>query len=256
MLTGGAPSGTPSQVHPVAQGAPAAPSASSAPSAPSNAGAAGGIAGPTPQQQDQFKASAAQYQQEKENDAGFTASTVPLQKVIQLLPKTLTGPGAEPVSNLAKVAQTFGINLPGSATQAQYYDELQKYATNLARQSGAAPNSDAQLLAAFSGNPNVEMNNAAASDVAKVMLSLSRMRHAGITIAQQQGMDSHPQDYSTFASQWGGQQDPRAYGVDLMTPAAAASLKAELQKNPAAAQRFITSYNAAKAAGIYGQAQQ
>lgn len=214
--------------------------------------------GPTPgvipsaQQSSMFQASTAQYQAAKANDANYTANLIPLQKMIELLPQTQTGLGAETTTNLAKVAQTFGINLPGSSTQADYYSQLEKYANVLARSSGAAPNSDAQLLASMSSNPNVTMNNAAAQDVAKTMLALQRMQHAAITTAQQQGMDNTPQSYSTFASQWGAQQDPRAYGVDLMTPEAKAALRKELSGDPAAAAKFANSYTIAKQAGVLG----
>jgi hypothetical protein len=213
-----------------------------------------GIPSVTPQQQDMFKASTDQYTAAKQNDANYTANVIPLQKMIELLPQTMTGQGADTVTNLAKVAQTFGINIPGTATQAEAYSELEKYANVLARSSGAAPNSDAQLLAAMSSNPNVTMNNAAAQDVAKTMLSLQRMQHAAITTAQQQGMDQNPQNYSTFASKWGAQQDPRAYGVDLMSPKAKQALLADLQSNPAAKAKFIASLKTAAQAGVLGGA--
>lgn len=216
-----------------------------------------GINAPSGQQQKMFDASTEQYQAAKQNDSNYTANLIPLQKMIELLPKTQTGLGAETTTNLAKVAQTFGINLPGTATQADYYSQLEKYANVLARSSGAAPNSDAQLLAAMSSNPNVTMNNAAAQDVAKTMLSLQRMQHAAITTAQAQGMDNSPQNYSTFASKWGAQQDPRAYGVDLMSPEAKAALRKELLAGTPAANaakaKFLASLKTAAQAGVLGE---
>src|SRR6185312_4341927 len=211
-----------------------------------------GIPSVTPQQQKMFDASTQQYQDAKTNDANYTSNQITLQKMIELLPKTQTGLGAETTTNLAKVAQTFGINLPGTATQADYYSQLEKYANVLARSSGAAPNSDAQLLAAMSSNPNVTMNNAAAQDVAKTMLALQRMQHAAVTTAQQQGMDNSPQNYSTFASQWGAAQDPRAYGVDLMTPEAKQALLSDLEsdKTGTAKAKFVNSLKTAIQAGV------
>lgn len=231
---------------------PAAPGASRSASAAEGSGTLPGIGGPSKQQQALYDASSAQYAADRQADAGYASDIVPLQKLLQLLPQTMTGPGAETVSNLAKVAQTFGINLPGTATQAQYYDELNKYATRLAKDSGAAPNSDAQLLASISSNPNVTMNNAAAQDVTKVMLALRRMQHAGVVAAQNAGMDGQSQNYSTFKSQWGAQQDPRAYAVDLMSPEAKAALRKELAGDPAAAQKFAKSYQYAQQAQVLG----
>jgi hypothetical protein len=206
-----------------------------------------GVRIPSPQQTAMNLASAQQYQSAKENDVGFTANTVPLQKMIELLPKAQTGLGAETVTNLAKVASTFGLNLPGTADQAQYYSELEKYANVLARSSGAAPNSDAQLLAAMSSNPNVTMNNAAAQDVAKTMLALQRMQHAAVASAQSAKVA--PEGYSDFARQWGAQQDPRAYGVDLMSPEGKQALLTQLQSNPAAKAKFINSLKIADQSG-------
>jgi len=234
-------------------GTPAKPSAP-VPLAPqkSNAGAAGGIAGPTPQQQAQFTASAQQQQEDLTSDANYTSNIVPIQKVISLLPKTpLFGAGAEVPTQVAKVLNTFGI--PIGSDQAKNASELDKYLTQLTRSSGAAPNSDAQLVAAYSANPNMTTDKAAATDVIKTMMALSRMQHAKVAIAQSQGVA--PEQYSTFASQWGAGQDPRAYGFDLMDPNAKAALKTELKANPAEAQKFINSYNTAQQAGIFGQAQ-
>lgn len=249
-LTGTAPTGAPAPGNPLTgTSGSAAPAASNAPTptARDNTGLPG-IGAPSPQQQAQYNASAAQQQADRTQDAAYTANIVPLTKLIELLPKTMTGPGAEPIANLSKIAQTFGLNIPGTASEAEYYDEIKKYAANLARSSGAAPNSDAQLLAAQTGNPNADMNNAAASDVAKVLLSLSRMKHALV----EAGQDVPPQDYSTFAKNWGAQQDPRAYGVDLMTPDAKAALLKELDANPDEKAKFAASLRSAVSAGVLG----
>lgn len=210
-----------------------------------------GIGAPSPQQQAMFNASTAQYQAAKANDANYTANLVPLEKSLALLPDTpLFGRGAELPTQLTQVFNTFGI--PIGSDQSKNASELDKYLTQVARGSGAAANSDQQLVAAFSANPNMSTDKAAAQDVIKTMLALQRMQHAAVTIAQQQGMDNNSQNYSTFASQWGAQQDPRAYGVDLMTPAAKASLLKELDANPAEKAKFATSLRSAEAAGVLG----
>lgn len=252
--TKGAFAGNINGIHPLAGGGPQ-PAAGNpiepagAPGAQPGAPAPlPGITAPSPQQQKMFDASGEQYQMAKQNDANYAANLIPLQKMIELLPKTQTGLGAETTTNLAKVAQTFGINLPGTSTQADYYSQLEKYANVLARSSGAAPNSDAQLLAAMSSNPNVTMNNAAAQDVAKMMMSLQRMQHATIATAEAQNIT--PEKYSDYARQMGAQQDPRAYGVDLMSPEAKQALMKELASNPAAKAKFVNSLRIADQAGV------
>lgn len=211
-----------------------------------------GIPSATPQQQTMFTASTQQYQDAKANDANYTANQLPLQKSLELLPNTpLFGKGAEIPTTIAQVFNTFGI--PIGSDQSKNASELDKYLTQIGRSSGAAPNSDAQLLAAFSANPNMSTDKAAAQDVIKTMLALQRMQHAAVTSAQQQGMDASPQNYSTYASKWGAQQDPRAYGVDLMTPEAKVALLKQLSADPAAKAKFVNSLRTAAQVGVLGQ---
>lgn len=226
----------------------------SSPATPGGTGAGSplpGIGAPSPQQQAMFTASTKQYQDAKANDANYTANLVPLQKSLELLPDTpLFGRGAELPTQLAQVFNTFGI--PIGSDQSKNASELDKYLTQIARGSGAAANSDQQLVAAFSANPNMSTDKAAAQDVIKTMMALQRMQHAAITIAQQRGMDNTPQNYSSFASNWGARQDPRAFGVDLMDPKAKAALLKELDANPAEKAKFAASLRAAEEAGVLG----
>jgi len=216
---------------------------------PATTGPAGGIAGPTPQLQAQFNASSAQQQADKTADADYVASIVPLKKVLSGLSEApLFGTGSGIPSEIAKTLATFGV--PQAALQAKDSSELEKYLTQIARSSGAAPNAVAQLEAAMSANPNMSTDRAAAKDVVGTMLALSRLQHLKV---QTLG-DIAPQDYSTQASKWAQNQDPRALAMDLMDDQAKQSLRADLEKaSPAVRQRFINTFNAAKAAGIFDQ---
>jgi len=204
----------------------------------------------TPQQIDQFKASAAQQQDDLSADANYTANIVPLSKVINLLPKTpLFGSGAQMPTEVAKVLNTFGVKI--GSDQATNSSELEKYLTQMARSSGAAPNTNDQLAAALTANPSMTSDKSAAQDVVKTMMALARMKHTMVAQAQSAGIP--PEGYSKFASTWGAQQDPRAYAFDLMTPEAKAALKTELKANPQEAAKFIGSYNTAFPPAASGQ---
>lgn len=220
-----------------APASPAGPAAVPVPLAPQKQ-----FVSPTPQQLDQFKASAQQQQDDLSADANFTANVVPLKKVIELLPKTpLFGSGAQMPTEVAKVLNTFGVKI--GSDQAQNSSELEKYLTQMARSSGAAANTNDQLAAALTANPSMTSDKAAAQDVVKTMMALARMKHT--MVAQAQAQNVAPEGYSKFASKWGADQDPRAYAFDLMTPEAKAALKTELKANPQEAAKFISSYNTA-----------
>lgn len=251
QLTGTSTTGAPEAGNPLTGASGVAVPPTSPVSAADDSSGLPGIGAPSPQRQKMFEASTAQYQAAKANDANYTANLVPLQKSLELLPNTpLFGRGAELPTQLAQVFNTFGI--PIGSDQSKNASELDKYLTQIARGSGAAANSDQQLVAAFSANPNMSTDKAAAQDVIKTMMALQRMQHAAVTLAQRRGMDNTPQNYSTFASQWGAQQDPRAYGVDLMTPAAKAALLKELNANPAEKAKFAASLRSAVSAGVLG----
>lgn len=233
-------------------GAAASTIHTSVPSQPATAQqpASAGITAPSPQQQKQFTDSAQQQQDDLTADAGFTSNIVPLTKTLKLLPDTTIGLGSEIPNDVAKVFSTFGLNFGSDA--AQNASEVDKYLTQLVRSSGAAANTDHQLEAAFSANPNMTTDKAAATDVLKTMLSLTRMQHAKVAAAQAAGIA--PENYSKWASQWGAQQDPRAFGVDLMTPEAKAALLADLKKDPAAKAKFLNSLQLADGLGVLDNA--
>lgn len=208
------------------------------------ASSAGAIWGPTPQQTEMWKASAAQFQADKEAAANWQANKLPLEKMIELFPKTQTGLGSDIPSNFAKVAQTFGI--PWGEDQAQNITELEKYAAQLARNSGAAANSVEQLIAAQTANPNATMNSAAGADVSKVLLSLARMEQGKVLAAAAQGVS--PEQYSDFAVGWGADMDPRAFGLDLMDAEKQAALVKGM--NDAEYNRLYRSWEIAKSLGL------
>src|SRR6185312_13770157 len=170
------------------------------------------------------------------------------KKVAALLPEVpLFGTGAGIPTDIAKTLATFGV--PAAALQAKDSSELEKYLTGIARNSGAAPNAVAQLEAAMSANPNMNTDRAAAKDVVGTMLALARLQHLKVqTLGDLPG-----EQYSSAASKWAQNQDPRALAFDLMDDNAKAALRKDLEANPVQAKRFVATYNAAKDAGIFDQ---
>lgn len=179
--------------------------------------------------------------------SNFTREVFPLTQAIpalEKLGKTGTGPGTAELNNVKSFIQSLG--LPGfDAEKIKKYDEANKYLTDFVNQNGNTGTND-KLAAAFAGNPSTKVSNAAAVDVAKAALALRRMQHAQTLAFQASGEpESH---YTQWAAKWQNTQDPRAYGVDFMSPKAIKllhdSLKGEERK------KFNESYKLAKQLGI------
>jgi len=208
----------------------------------------GGVTAPSPQQAAQFQASAAQQQAEKTADAGFVGNMVPLKKSIALLKEVpLFGTGAAIPDEVIKTLATFGV--PAAALQAKDSSELEKYLVGIARNSGAADTSVAQLEASLSGNPNMGSDRFAARDVLSIQAALQRLQHLKVATFG----DAPGEQYSDLARKWSADQDPRALAFDFMDDAAKAALRKDLEQNPAQAKRFVATYKAAQAAGIFDQ---
>lgn len=185
--------------------------------------------------------------------ATFTQKSLPLAKAVAALEKlgpTGSGPGQEQLNQFKSFMQTMGI--PGfDPNKIKDFDEARKYLVQYAsaQNPGGGVTND-RLAAAFAGNPSVGISNAAATDVAKTALSLERMRAAQARAFDATGLP--PDQYQKWASTWNGQQDPRAYGIDMLNPAAFNKLRQELQKKPAEYERFKRSYATAKQLGLIG----
>lgn len=174
--------------------------------------------------------------------ANYRRAVFPLEQAIpalESLGKTGTGPGTDQLNAVKSFLQSAGV--PGiDATKIKNYDEANKYLTDYVNQNGNTGTND-KLAAAFAGNPSTKVSNAAAVDVAKSALSLSRMKQAQVLEFQNTGLPAA--QYSNWSSKWGVSQDPRAYGYDLMSPEAQQKLTSGL-KGPERA-KFLSSLTAA-----------
>lgn len=148
----------------------------------------------------------------------FNREVFPLNQAIPALEKLGpkgTGPGTETINHLKSFAIS---NIPGvkesdfNGTVADY-DKAKKYLTDFVNQTGSSGTND-KLAAAFAGNPSVGISNAAAVDVAKSALALRRMQQAEDIAFEKSGLPD--EDRQKFAIRFNQEQDPRAYGADVM----------------------------------------
>lgn len=148
--------------------------------------------------------------------ANYRANAAPLETAIPLLETlgpTGTGPGKDQVNFLRNIAVSWGIAGADTAKDAELFDKAKKYLIQEARASGDVGTND-KLAASFAGNPNTTMSNAAAIDVAKVALTLKRLKAAQPMAFQESGLPAS--DYSKWAAKWAANLDKRAFGWDLM----------------------------------------
>jgi len=150
--------------------------------------------------------------------ANFQREIFPLQQAIPALEKLGpkgTGPGTDTINNMKSFVLS---NIPGvkesdfNGTVADY-DKAKKYLTDFVNQTGNSGTND-KLAAAFAGNPSVGISNAAAVDVAKSALSLRRMQQAEDVAFENSGLPDEARQ--KFSLRFNNEQDPRAYGVDLI----------------------------------------
>lgn len=184
-------------------------------------GPMGGVVSASPGDLASYAASTEQYAADRARAATWNERSTPYEKLIEILPKTpLVGFGSNIMTVIPDLLSTLGLQF--GEDQSQNLAELNKYAAQIARTSGAAANSEAQLVAAQSANVHTEMNRLAAEDVAKVALSLERFTQGRALLAQRLGI--RPELYSEFATRYATEIDPRGFGWDLMTPDERAAL--------------------------------
>lgn len=191
--------------------------------------------------------SGGKYAEDLQRQSAYQQNVLPLEKAIpalEALGTTGTGPGREQVQAITSFLQSMGV--PGMDTaNIKNFDEAKKYLTQFVNQNGNSATND-KLAASFAGNPSVEISNAAAIDVAKTALSLARMENAQVLSFQQKGLP--PAEYLKESAAFNAQQDPRAYGLDLMTPAARTKLIGSLKGDDRA--KFANSLRTAIGLGL------
>jgi hypothetical protein len=179
-------------------------------------------------------------------EANFQSDVTPLVKArdaLIALGPTGTGPGKEQINEIKSFLISNGVMSPND--DVKNFDEARKYLTQYATSVGS-PNTNDKLAANFAGNPNVGISNAAAVDVLKTALSLRRLQNAKVRAFQASG--EQPNTYNQWAAKFNSEQDPVAYGFDMMSPEQRSKYVKSL--SPADRQKFVGSLQTATQLGL------
>lgn len=163
-------------------------------------------------------ASGNQLAADQQSNANYRREVLPLEQAIPALEKlsqTGTGPGADEFNQIKSFLVTAGADklLGIDLDKIKNFDEAKKYLTDWVMATGNTGTND-KLAAAFSSNASTSISNMAAQDVAKMALSIRRMKAAQTAEWQKTGLPAD--QYTRWAGDWNRTQDPRAYGADLM----------------------------------------
>lgn len=163
---------------------------------------------------------------------------------LERLGTTGTGPTSEGLHDFVSAMQTLGVPI-ADPNRVKDYDEARKYLVDWVNRSGNTGTND-KLAAMFAGSPSVGISNAAAVDIAKSAVALERMKSAAPLAFQKTGLSAD--QYTRWAQQWAQQQDPRAYGFDLMAPDERAKFVKSL--SPREKAQFVASLRTAHDNGL------
>lgn len=186
------------------------------------------------------------YAQDAAREANYQQDVLPLEKALpalEALGDTGTGPGTEQLQEIQSFLTSMGILKPTDGLK--NFDEARKYLVQYARSAGDTGTND-KLAAAFAGNSSIGISNAAAKDVVKTNLALRRMQNAQIRAFTATG--KNPAEYSKWATEFNANNDPVAFGFDLMSGAERKKYFAKMSQ--ADKQKFLSSLATATKLGI------
>jgi hypothetical protein len=226
-----------------------------APAAPNTGGGTGMQMAPAPGFQEAASQSGALMGNARAKAANFGADIYPLQQslgALERLGPTGTGPGTDELNTVKSFLQSNLSWLPGvkiDPNSIKDFDEAKKYLTQAAGSRAAAfgHGTDQAMSTALTANPNTHISNLAAVDLTKATIGLRRMEQAQTLEADRSGVQ--PGQFSTWASRWATNVDPRAFMVDLMDQKQLQNLQKTL-KNPKERARFNNSVQMAINNGI------
>jgi len=197
-----------------------------------------------------------QYVKDMQGAINYQRSALPLAKAIpalEALGTQGTGPGTETWNEVMSFLQSSG--LPGiDTTKIKNFDEAKKYLTDFVNQNGDHGTND-RLAASFAGNPSTGISNAAAVDVAKTAATMQRFKQAqvmsfGGATDPTTGQPMSKDKYLDYAANFQSKYDPRAFGIDMMSPASIAALDKEMPVGTEARAKFNASLKIAKELGL------
>jgi hypothetical protein len=176
----------------------------------------------------------------------YQQDVIPLMKAkdaLEALGTTGTGPGTEQINEVKSFLTSMGIISPQD--EVKNFDEARKYLVQFARGAGDTGTND-KLAAAFAGNPSLGISNAASVDVVKTALSLRRLQNAQVRAFAASG--ESPANYAKWSTEFNSQQDPIAYGFDMLDGAKRQKYFKGL--NEADKQKFLKSLKTATELGL------
>ena len=184
-------------------------------------------------------------------EGNFSSEIYPLQKALDLA-QTLGPGGMAPGSKGRQEFESYVYGLmpqlvpAGMQDKIKNYAELEKYLTNNLqnRAQNLGPHTNEGLATAATGAPNVNINDLAGVDLIKSQIMVRRMEHAQVLNAAAQGPANYTQNKTTAASGL----DPRAFGIDMMSPQQIQNLHQSLRG--AEREKFNTSYGIAQRTGV------
>lgn len=187
---------------------------------------------------------------------GSGARMYNLQKALEVIGKTATGPGTES----RQYIQSLLLALPGVRSidieplnalkdDVKYFDEARKLLERNAQDQMAkmGAGTEAKLASAVTSNASVKMSQLAAKDVIRMDIGLLRYRQAQAMAWESSA--SRPEEFNGWAATWNRTVDPRAFLWDMMTEP---EKKAQLKAMPAKEKnRLLQTIQWAQTNGIY-----
>lgn len=166
----------------------------------------------------------------RERAASFAQDMLPISEAlgaVKRLGTQGTGPGTETLNYVKSFLKS---NLPGM-TEKDFesvtdFDKAKKYLVQIAKGSGNTSTND-QLAAAFSGNPNVGISNAATQDVLATIGALKKLDLAKTKAFEKANLPDS--QFARFSSKWDNDIDPRAFAISDMAPEAIVKLNKNLK---------------------------
>lgn len=192
--------------------------------------------------------------------ANASAPTIAtLRKVYDLLGTTNTGPGTAVTNGWrsfviaqAPMLEKLNPNFNADVLKTASTDELKKYMVQIATQQAASvgPHTNEGLATFSSGNANPDISNLANRDVTRMNIALARYQQAKMAAFDQSGMQ--PQDYAKFTSTFNRTVDPRAFMLDMLSPAERTKALSHITTASEKAA-MVKGLNTAEAAGLFSK---
>lgn len=214
--------------------------------------------GPTAEETEGFKTSAAKLASDDLAAANFQSTQFPYVQALKNYGEgTKTGPTTDFWNQVAGTIRTplakIGVNIGGLSDTTERVDALGKWLASIQSSNPVSSRSDAELAQVLKGSATTHINEVAGEDMVKAGLALQRMNVA----ANREWHQMSPQDqaqygtYLRFLGSYNNNIDPRAFMVDTLNPAQVARLRDQLSKGSEAdAQRFESSLALARRNGM------